>query len=106
MVTEPGQATLVSWRADEPEAVVHRLAEQGVVVRDLPGTGSRARLVRLLDERRARKLTRRLRKATGDEEGDTGGIGQRRVRAGAERRIQQRRDTPNATRPKTASRPW
>ncbi len=39
VATEPGQATLVSWRADEPEAVVHRLAEQGVVVRDLPGTG-------------------------------------------------------------------
>jgi L-cysteine/cystine lyase len=39
VVTEPGQATLVSWRADEPEAVVRRLAEQGVVVRDLPGTG-------------------------------------------------------------------
>ena len=37
--TEPGQATLVSWRAEEPEAVVKRLAEQGVVVRDLPGTG-------------------------------------------------------------------
>jgi L-cysteine/cystine lyase len=39
VATEPGQATLVSWRADEPEAVVSRLAEQGVVVRDLPGTG-------------------------------------------------------------------
>jgi L-cysteine/cystine lyase len=39
VVTEPGQATLVSWREDEPEAVVDRFAEQGVVVRDLPGTG-------------------------------------------------------------------
>jgi L-cysteine/cystine lyase len=39
VVTEPGQATLVSWRADEPEVLVDRLAEQGVVVRDLPGTG-------------------------------------------------------------------
>ena len=39
VVTEPGQATLVSWRADDPEAVVDRLAEQGVVVRDLRGTG-------------------------------------------------------------------
>ncbi len=39
VVTEPGQATLVSWRADEPEALVDRLAERGVVVRDLPGTG-------------------------------------------------------------------
>jgi L-cysteine/cystine lyase len=39
VVTEPGQATLVSWREDEPEAVVDRLAEQGVDVRDLPGTG-------------------------------------------------------------------
>ena len=39
VVTEPGQATLVSWREDEPEAVVDRLAEQRVVVRDLPGSG-------------------------------------------------------------------
>jgi L-cysteine/cystine lyase len=39
VVTEPGQATLVTWRADEPEQVVARLAESGVVVRDLPGTG-------------------------------------------------------------------
>ena len=39
VVTEPGQPTLVSWRADEPEAVVTRLAGEGVVVRDLPGTG-------------------------------------------------------------------
>jgi len=39
VVTEPDQATLVSWRTDQPEAVVNRLAEQGVVVRDLPGTG-------------------------------------------------------------------
>jgi L-cysteine/cystine lyase len=39
VVTEPDQATLVSWRSDEPDALVNRLAEQGVVVRDLPGTG-------------------------------------------------------------------
>jgi L-cysteine/cystine lyase len=39
VVTEEGQATLVSWRAAEPEAVVARLAERRVVVRDLPGTG-------------------------------------------------------------------
>jgi L-cysteine/cystine lyase len=39
VITEPDQATLVSWRAEEPEALVDRLAEQGVVVRDLPGTG-------------------------------------------------------------------
>jgi L-cysteine/cystine lyase len=39
VVTEEGQATLVSWRATEPEAVVARLAERRVVVRDLPGTG-------------------------------------------------------------------
>jgi selenocysteine lyase/cysteine desulfurase len=38
-VTEPEQATLVSWRVDEPEALVGRLAEQSVVVRALPGTG-------------------------------------------------------------------
>ena len=39
IVTEPGQATLVSFRAAEPEAVVERLAADGVIVRDLPGTG-------------------------------------------------------------------
>jgi L-cysteine/cystine lyase len=39
VVTEPGQGTLVSWRADESEALVERFAERGVVVRDLPGTG-------------------------------------------------------------------
>lgn len=39
VVTEPGHATLVSFRADEPAEVVARLGEQGVIVRDLPGTG-------------------------------------------------------------------
>jgi L-cysteine/cystine lyase len=39
VVTEPEQATLVSWRAEETADVVERLAGQGVVVRDLPGTG-------------------------------------------------------------------
>jgi selenocysteine lyase/cysteine desulfurase len=39
VVTEPGQATLVSWRSEEPDALVKSLAEAGVVVRDLPGTG-------------------------------------------------------------------
>jgi L-cysteine/cystine lyase len=39
VVTEPGQATLVSWKAAEPAEQVRRLAERGVVVRDLPGTG-------------------------------------------------------------------
>ncbi len=34
-----GGATLVAFRADDPPAVVARLAEAGVVVRDLPGTG-------------------------------------------------------------------
>lgn len=35
----PGDATLVAFRADDPPAVVAQLAEAGVVVRDLPGTG-------------------------------------------------------------------
>ena len=40
VVTEQGQATLVSWRVDgEPAEVVAALAERGVVIRDLPGTG-------------------------------------------------------------------
>jgi L-cysteine/cystine lyase len=39
VVTEPEQATLVSWRAEKPEELVKSLAEAGVVVRDLPGTG-------------------------------------------------------------------
>jgi L-cysteine/cystine lyase len=39
VVTEPGHANLVSFRDDDPEATVARLAEGGVIVRDLPGTG-------------------------------------------------------------------
>jgi L-cysteine/cystine lyase len=39
VVTEPGQGTLVTWRAEETAALVERLAAQGVVVRDLPGLG-------------------------------------------------------------------
>jgi selenocysteine lyase/cysteine desulfurase len=40
VVSEPAQGTLVTWRAegDSAEAVL-RLAEAGVVVRDLPGHG-------------------------------------------------------------------
>jgi L-cysteine/cystine lyase len=34
-----GDATLVSFRADDPPALVTRLAEADVVVRELPGTG-------------------------------------------------------------------
>lgn len=36
VATPPGQATLVAWRADDPEAVVARAYERGVVIRDLP----------------------------------------------------------------------
>ncbi len=41
VVTEPGHATLVSFRPRGTEAaeVVERCAERGIVVRDLPGTG-------------------------------------------------------------------
>lgn len=39
VVTEPGQGTLVSFRAEEPAELAGRLAERGVIVRDLPGTG-------------------------------------------------------------------
>jgi L-cysteine/cystine lyase len=40
VITEPGQATLVTWRADgDAEAIVRRLAEEGIVVRDMPGLG-------------------------------------------------------------------
>jgi L-cysteine/cystine lyase len=40
VVTEPHQATLVSFKPNEPaDAVVKRLEEQGVVVRDMPGLG-------------------------------------------------------------------
>jgi selenocysteine lyase/cysteine desulfurase len=39
-VTEPGQATLVSFRPREPATgVVARLEERGVVVRELPSVG-------------------------------------------------------------------
>jgi L-cysteine/cystine lyase len=33
-----GESTLVAWRAGEPRALAARLAEDGFVVRDLPGT--------------------------------------------------------------------
>jgi L-cysteine/cystine lyase len=39
VVTEPEHSTLVSFRANDPETTVERLAERGVIVRDLPGTG-------------------------------------------------------------------
>jgi len=40
VVTEPGQATLVTWKAaGDSKEVVERLADAGVVIRDLPGLG-------------------------------------------------------------------
>ena len=40
LVTERGQATLVTWKTGgESKEVVARLAAAGVVVRDLPGLG-------------------------------------------------------------------
>ena len=38
VVTEPNHANLVAFRDDDPEGTVARLAENGVIVRDLPGT--------------------------------------------------------------------
>jgi L-cysteine/cystine lyase len=37
-VAPRGHSTLVSWRADDPPAVVEAMAERGVVLRNLPGT--------------------------------------------------------------------
>ena len=39
LVTEPGQATLVTWKArdEAAEDVVKRLEERGVIVRNFPG---------------------------------------------------------------------
>ena len=40
VVTEPGHATLVSWRArGDAQETALRAAERGVIIRDLPGTG-------------------------------------------------------------------
>jgi L-cysteine/cystine lyase len=40
VVTEAGQATLVSWRHDgDTETAARRLYERGVIIRELPGTG-------------------------------------------------------------------
>lgn len=40
VVTEPGQATLVTWKTNEDsKEVVERLGDAGVVVRDMPGLG-------------------------------------------------------------------
>jgi selenocysteine lyase/cysteine desulfurase len=38
-VAPRGRTTLVSWRSDDAEGEVARLAERGVVVRHLPGLG-------------------------------------------------------------------
>ncbi len=35
----PGDATLVAFRAEDPPALVARLAEADVAVRDIPGSG-------------------------------------------------------------------
>jgi len=39
VVTEPGHATLVSFRTDDAEATALRLGQEGVIVRDIPKTG-------------------------------------------------------------------
>ena len=40
LVTEPGQATLVTWRPDgDPGELAKSLAARGIVIRDLPGDG-------------------------------------------------------------------
>jgi L-cysteine/cystine lyase len=40
VVTEPGQSTLVTWKTEEDsKEVVERLADAGVIVRDMPGLG-------------------------------------------------------------------
>jgi L-cysteine/cystine lyase len=40
VVTEVGQGTLVSWRwQGDPKEAARRLADEGVIIRDLPGTG-------------------------------------------------------------------
>jgi L-cysteine/cystine lyase len=40
VVTEPGHANLVSWRWDaDTDEVAKQLGEEGVLIRDLPGTG-------------------------------------------------------------------
>ena len=38
-VSPRGHTTLVAWHCDDAEAVKHRLATEGVIVRDLPGLG-------------------------------------------------------------------
>ena len=39
-MTAPGQATLVSFMPEgDPAEVAARLCQQGVVIRDMPGTG-------------------------------------------------------------------
>ena len=37
-VADRGPTTLVAWEDDDPPATARRLAEQGVIIRDLPGT--------------------------------------------------------------------
>ena len=58
VVTPPDQAGLVTFGVEEDaEAVATRLLEQGVVVRNIPGTPWRARVVRLVDERGRRRAS-------------------------------------------------
>ena len=38
-VAERGPSTLVSWHTDDPGSFVKRAADEGVVIRELPGTG-------------------------------------------------------------------
>jgi hypothetical protein len=39
VVTEPGHATLVTWRADQPAETVVRALEAGVIIREMPKLG-------------------------------------------------------------------
>jgi L-cysteine/cystine lyase len=39
VVTSPAQSGLVAWRDEDAPATAARLAEQGVIVRDIPGRG-------------------------------------------------------------------
>ena len=39
VVTEPGHATLVTWRSDDPAGTVTHALEAGVIIREMPGLG-------------------------------------------------------------------
>jgi L-cysteine/cystine lyase len=57
-VAPRGRSTLVSWRAEDAQAEVERLAEDGIVVRSIPGSSIRASVGAWSSEEELERLVR------------------------------------------------